>query len=513
MSKMLFVYLIFLYAIHKILEYYALTKSIRNSKRFGQFLSHTGHFAEFLNGILGIFPDRIHIFHNKYSKFMEVGQDIYAVTSVWPQAVLNFNIADAAVIRNVVTSRVLFPKPAHNYQIIAFLGRNIIASEGDEWKRFRRVCAPAFTMRNNRMVWDETENVIMDIFENLWGNEKQVILENALDITLPISLYVISAVGFGKKELWHRPDHNEVPSGHQMSFKDSIRIIANNMYLRAALPTWVLNIGPTERIRSLRDAIKELKQHLFEVIEDRKKIGKGEMHDLLSNLVEATFGEAGSHPCEMTEEELIGNIFAFLVAGHETTMHSIAFTFALLALYPDVQEKLYQELKTVCDGRTPTYDDIPRLKVYNETLRMIPPVPAIPKYTTEHTTFKVGNIHGNTQEIDVPKNSSIIISVAGVHYNPKYWDEPEKFNPERFLDNWPRYAFMPFSGGARICLGQKFAETEVLAVLSFICSKYQISLRDDTLYVGETFEEKKTRALKMFVGLPVGVPLVFRQRD
>ncbi|KAF9007863.1 cytochrome P450 [Cyathus striatus] len=370
------------------------------------------------------------------------------------------------------------------------------------------------------MVWDETENVIMDIFENLWGSEKQIILENALDITLPISLYVICAVGFGKKELWHRPDQNEAPSIHQMTFKNSVRVVVGNIYLRAALPTWVLNLGPTERIRNLRDAIKELKQHLFEMIEDRKKIAKGERHDLLSNLVEATFGEAGSHPCEMTEEELVGNIFTFLVAGHETTAHSLATTFALLALYPDVQEKLYQELKTVCDGRTPTYEDIPRFKytmaVYNETLRMIPPVPAIPKHTTEHTAFKVNDIHGNTQEVEVPKDSSIILSVAGVHYNPKYWDEPEKFNPERFLDNWPRYAFMPFSAGARICLGQKFAETEVLAVLSFICSKYQISLRDDPLYAGETFEEKKARALKMFVGLsvkPLGVPLVFRQRD
>ncbi|KAF8997386.1 cytochrome P450 [Cyathus striatus] len=438
-------------------------------------------------------------------------------TSTWPQTVLNFNVADASIIKNIVTSRALFPKPAHHYQLITFLGKNILASEGDEWKRFRRVCAPAFTMRNNRMVWEETENVLIDIFENLWGNEKQVIVENALDIMLPVN---ISISGFGKKELWHRPDYNEVPSGHRMTFKDSMRIVVDDIYLRAALPTWLLNVGPTKRIRTLRDAIKEFKQHLLEMIEDRKRMGKGEMHDLLSNLVNATFGDGALYPSEMTEEELIGNVFTFLVAGHETTMHSLAFTFSFLALYPDVQEKLYQELKTVCHMRTPTYDDIPRLKymmaVYNETLRMIPPIPAIPKYTTEHTTFQAGNVDGISQDVVIPKNSSVIISLAGVHTNPKYWDEPDQFKPDRFLGDWPRYAFLPFSEGARICLGQKFAETEVLAVLSLICSKYQISLKDDPRYVGETFEEKKARALKMFVGLsvkPIGVPLVFRQRD
>jgi len=154
-------------------------------------------------------------------------------------------------------------------------------------------------------------------------------------------------------------------------------------------------------------------------------------------------------------------MFIFLIAGHESTAHTLCFTFALLALYPDEQERLYQHIKGVIsslDG-TPTYEDMglftQSLAVFYETLRMFPPAPFIPKIAAQDTTLTVSNVDGGRTTFPVPSGTEIDIHVAGLHYNPRYWKEPHRFMPERFLGDWPKDAFLPFSQGARACLGRR----------------------------------------------------------
>jgi len=119
------------------------------------------------------------------------------------------------------------------------------------------------------------------------------------------------------------------------------------------------------------------------------------------------------------------------------------------------------------------------------------------------------------KSIPIPKGTQLNIHIPGVHYNPRYWDDPHKFNPSRFLKDWPRDAFLPFSAGARACLGRKFFETEGIAVLTMLASQYKITVKEEPKFAGETFEQTKSRILSATQKLtltPIRVPLVFTRR-
>jgi cytochrome P450 len=301
-----------------------------------------------------------------------------------------------------------------------------------------------------------------------------------------------------------------------MTFKDALHVVTTDFFVKLFVPDWAM--GSTQRLRTARLAFDELRQYMSEMIHVRQNAEKVERHDLFSSLL-----EANDHTLDittLTESELIGNIYIFLVAGHETTAHTLCFTFALLALYPDEQEKLFEHIRSVVpNGRTATYEEMPLLTysmaVFYETLRMFPPVTGIPKIAAEDTTLVATNEHGEQITVPIPKGTDITISTPGLHYNPRYWEDPHSFKPARFLKDWPRDAFLPFSAGARACLGRKFFETEGIAILTMLVSHYKISIKEELQFAGETFEQRKARVLAARAGLtvtPLRVPLVFTRR-
>ncbi|PBK86497.1 cytochrome P450 [Armillaria gallica] len=133
--------------------------------------------------------------------------------------------------------------------------------------------------------------------------------------------------------------------------------------------------------------------------------------------------------------------------------------------------------------------------------------------SSEDTVLVSTNEAGERKTVPVPRGAMVRIDVVGLQYNPRYWKNPEIFSPSRFLDDWPREAFMPFSQGSRACIGRKFFEWEAIAVVTMIISKYKITARENP---GETFGERKERILKnrhggLFLTL-VKTPLVFTNR-
>ncbi|KAG1748243.1 614 534 cytochrome P450, partial [Suillus paluster] len=456
----------------------------------------------------------------KYSPFAERGLDIISSVACWPKAIGSLMIADAGVIKDIVWSRGgRFPKPLHQYAVLAVFGRNIIVSEGDEWKRYRKVVAPAFSERNNRLVFETTTQIMLGLFDTVWAGQDEVVVDHAVDLTLPIGLFVIGAAGFGRPISWK--EDNVVPLGHQLTFKDALHTVTQDLSIKLLVPKWAM--GLTRRFRHTRLAFDELHQYLTEIIQERlESQHKEDNNDLLSSLLAANDDENLSKgEVKLSDSELIGNVFIFLVAGHETTAHSLAFAFGLLALYPDKQEELYQHIKRVLpDGRIPTYDDMPSLTyssaVFNETLRMFPPVAVVPKFNAEDTSFTLTDENGTMKTIAVPQGFALTLDVPGLHYNPKYWEDPYAFKPERFLGDWNRDAFFPFSGGYRACVGRKFSETEGTAVLTILLSRYTISIKDEPQFAGETFEQRKARVLNARSQLtlaPTRLPLVFRRRS
>ncbi|KAF9048946.1 cytochrome P450 [Panaeolus papilionaceus] len=456
-----------------------------------------------------------HIFEWGHDIFAKEGWDVRAVVSMLPEASTLMYVADAALAKEITMSRARFPKPVELYKGLSFYGENIVASEGDQWKKYRKISAPAFSERNNRLVWDETTSVMHGLFDEVWKDSKSITVDHCLDISLSIALFTIGSAGFGRKISWKEDDI--IPSGHNMSFKAAVQIISEDFLLPLIVPKWALGI--TKRTKAAGQALVEMRKYMTEMIHQRRHSEKVERNDLFSILLE----ENSQHldDAALTDDELIGNVFLFLLAGHETTAHTLAYAFCLLALYPDEQEKLYQHIKSVLpDGRTPKYEDMntltSSLAVLHETLRLFPVATSFPKVSTEDTILTTHNLQGEPKTIAVPKGAYITISIVGIHYNPRYWPDPKAFKPERFLkSDWPRDAFIPFSSGSRACLGRRFAETEAVAVLTMLVSRYKITVKEEPQFANETFEQRKSRILASEQGLtlaPLRSPLVFTRR-
>jgi len=283
-----------------------------------------------------------------------------------------------------------------------------------------------------------------------------------------------------------------------------------------AVPSMAM--GLTEKFRHVRLAYKEFRQYMEEMAEARKASDdKAEHHDLFNNLIAAADAEQGM----FSNEELFGNIFVFLMAGQETTAHSVGFALALLALYPKEQEELYAHIcRVLPGGQAPEYEDLPALtpvlNVFYETLRMRPPVGTIQKRTTEDRTYITSNLKGDRREVFIPKGTAININVPAIHNHPRFWDEPNVFKPSRFNDpNWPRDAFLPFSNGPRACIGRKFAEKDSTVILTMLVQRYKIEIDVEPRYAKETFDQRQTRILSGNAGITLGpkaVPLIFKRR-
>jgi len=255
---------------------------------------------------------------------------------------------------------------------------------------------------------------------------------------------------------------------------------------------------------------------MLEMIEECKS-SEGR-RDLLTNLVHASMEKNGSQKeFEFTHRDLLGNIFIFLLAGYETTASALSFTIALLATHQEEQEELYKHIRSVVpDGRLPTYHDVPRLTrvlaVINESLRLYAPATMVFKKAAEDCVIQTDS----GKPLPVPKGTMLVPMVNAIHRNPRYWSDPDEFRPGRFLGDYNKDAFIPFSAGARGCLGRRFSEIEQIAVLSVIVLHYKITVLEEPQYAHETASERKKRVLASQLGIvsvPLRTPVVFTLRE
>ncbi|TFK82080.1 cytochrome P450 [Polyporus arcularius HHB13444] len=509
--------LLVVFLLRKFIDFRRAAQSVNNLPGFRTLFSD--RFVWFPYRVKGISPglQSEENLYRKHKDFEEAGWDIMSGVNVFPSSEVTLYLADPAVVKEVVGARSRFPKPMGPYKILLAFGPNLVASEGDEWKRQRKLVAPAFSERNNRLVWDETVHIMHDLFDNVWGNRDVVEVSNATELTVPITLMVISVAGFGRRISWN--EDAIAPAGHQMTFKNALDLVSHNLFLQLLFPKWMLRWG-TPLMRRFAVAQDDLQRYMQEMITARRDADiKEERHDLFSSLLDANEGLAESGE-KLSDTGLMGNVFIFMVAGYESSAHTLAYALILLALYPTEQEKFYQSIKKVlADGRTPTYDEFSTLSysmaVFNETLRLFPPAITIPKQSAEDTSFTTTNAAGEKRTIPVPKGTFVTVHTPGLHNNPKYWEDPDSFKPDRFLRDYPRDAFLPFSGGPRGCIGRGFSETESIAVLTLLIARYRVELAHEPQFAAETFEQRRARLLrsKLSVTLyPTRAPLVFKRR-
>lgn len=449
-------------------------------------------------------------FSVKHDCFQKAGQDIISNISLDNFGPV-FIVADAEATQEILGNRVRFPKPTEVYFILELYGRNVVTTEGDIWRSHRRIAAPSFSDSNNRLVCQETGVVVSSLFEQ-WKDKEKIHYDNVNDLTMSLTLMVICSAGFGVHVPW---EDEAAPSGHRLTFKSAVRGVSDGLMLKIGVPDKIMPWF--KRTAHIQEAFEELHQYMKEMVKERSKSYR-DYSDLFSNLIEANEAEEGQ---KLTNEELIGNIFIFLIAGHETTAHTLAFCLGLLALYPEVQEKLYKHtVEHVADVHgIPTYSELPNLTyleaVFNESLRLFPPVTIIPKRSAFDTTLRTVNTKGEPVVVPIPKGAIFNIATAGIHYNPRYWKNPHEFKPERFLGDWPKHAFVPFSMGARSCIGRRFAEIEMLVALSQIVRNYRLEIKVDPKFADESFEDRRKRVLAAHDAItltPDGIPVTFIKR-
>jgi cytochrome P450 len=217
---------------------------------------------------------------------------------------------------------------------------------------------------------------------------------------------------------------------------------------------------------------------VYSIIAERRR-GGGVEEDLLALLMEARDEETGA---AMDDRQLRDEVITLFLAGHETTANALSWALYLLATHPDVEERLRAELDEVLDAgggpRVPTLEDLPRLTytktVVDETLRLYPPA-----WITNRQAIADDEILGHR----IWAGSYVTLSPYVLHRHPGYWDRPEEFDPGRFTPERsagrPRFAYFPFGGGPRQCIGQSMALVEAQLVLATVLGRYRLRPASD----------------------------------
>jgi cytochrome P450 len=195
----------------------------------------------------------------------------------------------------------------------------------------------------------------------------------------------------------------------------------------------------------------------------------------LSVLLAAADEESGAR---MSDQQLRDEMMTLFLAGHETTANALTWTWYVLSQHPDVEARLADELRRVLGGRAPKAADLQQLPhtemVIRESLRLYPPAAGFAREPIED--IQVGGY-------EIPKGSLITVNTYALHRDPKLFNDPERFDPERFAAGWetriPRYAYLPFGGGPRVCIGNGFAMMEARLIVATLAQRWRFLLEPD----------------------------------
>jgi cytochrome P450 len=364
-------------------------------------------------------------------------------------------------IREVlITQRANFTMSPLRAKLNTVVGEGLLTSRGDLHARQRRLIQPVF--RKSRIeAYASLMAALSARFRDRWRNGSTIdITDEMMKLTMLIAAEALFEHDIG--------DDTEKVS-HTI---DTIL----EFFTKLSSPLLKLQIAlPLPSSLRLKRAVRDLDAVIYRVIERRKAAGAAG-NDVLSLLMQARDDVTNVH---MTDKQLRDEVLTLLLAGHETNANVLAWTFYLLAQRPDAEQRVHEEAKAVLAGR-PAYsvDDLDRLvyarQVMQEGLRLYPPGWFVGRQA--QADVKVG-------DYVVPKGAMVLVSQYVMHRDPRYYDAPDEFRPERwengFQERLPRGAYFPFSAGDRHCIGEGFAWQESLLVLATLIERWRFNLVPD----------------------------------
>jgi cytochrome P450 len=381
-----------------------------------------------------------------------LGTDLFIVSE--PNAIKRVLLDNGAnYLKTEMARRILEPG----------LGKGLITLEGDTWRAHRRTMAPSFDWRSiagyTPIMTTAAEEVLA-----AWRELDPHSSVDVADAMMTVTLKIISRTMFSSDS----DDIMSVMSHAAGRYQETVR---PNVLDLLGVPDQIAGWG---RRRASDRAFGEFDRVIDGLIASRVKDSGDAPKDLLARLIAARDEQTGN---AMSAQEVRDHIITMFMAGHETTSMAMTWAWFLLSQHPQVEAKLHAELDSVLGGRAPVHDDLAKLTytrmVIDETMRIYPAVPSIDRESIQADTLA---------GVDIPKGSLIVISPWVVHRHLKLWKDPGRFDPERFSPEQSatrsRFAFLPFGGGKRICIGAAFATAEATILLASLAQHCSLRLAD-----------------------------------
>jgi cytochrome P450 len=350
----------------------------------------------------------------------------------------------------LVTQQSSFIKEDSFKRIKNIMGDGLLTSEGAFYLRQRRLVQPAFHRQRIAAYGKIMSDYAADIFSR-WHDREEI------DIFQEMNRLTLNIVA---KTLF---DTNLESDAKEIGEAATTILQAAPFSLDSEENYTLLN---EEKVQEAKNNLDKI---IYRLIDERQKSGK-DKGDLLSMLM---FSNEGNE--KMSNEELRDEAVTILMAGHETVATALTWSWYLLSQNPECQEKLRDELKGVLEDRTPSVEDMPQLeytkKILTESMRIYPPVWAVIRLAIKDCEI------GNTR---IPKDSVVLMSQYVLHHDRRFFENPEDFLPDRWTDemqkNLPQFAYFPFGGGIRRCIGEQFAWMEGILLIASIAQKWQFQL-------------------------------------
>lgn len=357
-----------------------------------------------------------------------------------------------------------FTKQTRGFNVVReLLGQGLLTSEGDFWLRQRRLAQPAFHRQRiagfaRTMV--EAAEALCAEWEGAPADGPVVPVVDVAGAMMKLTLRVAGLTLFS----------TDVSAG-AAEVRQALDAVLHFANARILHPLSLPRAVPTPAHRAANRASDVLDRVVRELVARRRREG-GPADDLLALLMEAQDEETGER---MSDTQLRDEVMTLLLAGHETTANGLCWAFVLLSRHPEVRRRLEAELREVLGGRSPTAEDVPRLsytrQVVDEVLRLYPPAWAMSRSPAEED---------QVQGYRLPAGAYVLVSPWVTHRHPGLWENPEGFDPERFRPEraaaLPRFAYFPFGGGPRQCIGNAFALMELTLVLAVLAQRFRLEL-------------------------------------
>jgi len=360
--------------------------------------------------------------------------------------------------------------------LVKYVGKGLLTSEGEHWKKQRKLIQPAFHKKQLANLLDSIKQAILQEYEKITVGEE-------LDI---FPIYNDLAFQTVVKSLFSSAANQDEINRLQYITEETQKMLVKELR-QPYLGWWFRASG---KIDSYLKLTAEARNILSKIVQERRD-SKEKYDDLLDMLLEAKYDDGNF----MDEGQLIDEILILFTAGHETTSNSLTFTAQLLALNPEWQEKIYEEISTLKEQDLDLMSYVTKCQitqqVIEESMRLYPPAYFIDRVNLEEDEFE-----GKYFE----PGSNLLFSLHEVHRHPNLWEDPDDFKPERFAEGGRKFSsqYFPFGAGPRKCIGNNFAMFEMIIAVTELVSQYKIVPGFDEIDIKPLITLKPKNAILKF---------------